>query len=142
MNNFSYDPLTGYLYKNNSVVGFKNKNGYLYYPFQGKSRLVHRIIYYLVYGKYPEKDIDHIDGNRSNNVWTNLREVTRSQNLMNRKSSHDLPKNVYRFKNKFRIKMKINGITENFGYYDDFELASLVAREVQNKYHGEYARKV
>ena len=44
--------------------------------------LAHRVIWKLMTGEEP-KEIDHIDGNRSNNKWQNLRSVTASDNRRN-----------------------------------------------------------
>src|SRR3990167_3120706 len=43
----------------------------------------HRLAWLYVYGFWPPADIDHINGNRSDNRIVNLRSVTRSQNLQN-----------------------------------------------------------
>lgn len=58
-------------------------HGYLQYTVKNKTYDVHRLIFLYVTGKFPENDIDHIDGNRINNKWDNLREVTRAINLRN-----------------------------------------------------------
>ena len=42
----------------------------------------HRIAFIYMTGYCP-KEVDHIDGNRKNNAWKNLREVTRSENNKN-----------------------------------------------------------
>jgi len=36
-------------------------------------------------GTWPQNEIDHIDGNKSNNRFRNLRDVTRSANNQNRR---------------------------------------------------------
>ena len=38
-------------------------------------------------GEWPEADIDHADGDRSNNSWRNLRQATRQQNNRNRRDT-------------------------------------------------------
>ncbi len=44
----------------------------------------HRIAWAMMTGRWPKYDIDHEDTNRSNNVWSNLREANHSQNQWNR----------------------------------------------------------
>jgi hypothetical protein len=50
-----------------------------------KSKVATHVIYYMLSGRWPKPDhvIDHIDGNPSNNVFTNLRECTVQQNMFN-----------------------------------------------------------
>lgn len=43
----------------------------------------HRVIFAIVHGYWPEHDVDHIDGDRSNNRIENLRAVTRTGNRRN-----------------------------------------------------------
>lgn len=48
-----------------------------------KSRLAHRLAFFLMEGSWPAGVIDHIDGDKLNNRWVNLRHVTIEQNLAN-----------------------------------------------------------
>lgn len=59
--------------------------GYLKVNFDGKVRLVHRLIWALVYGDEPVGMIDHIDGNRANNRIENLRCCDNRTNMQNLK---------------------------------------------------------
>ena len=45
----------------------------------------HRMAFFIKEGRWPDQ-IDHIDGNQQNNKWSNLREATKSQNMMNTKT--------------------------------------------------------
>lgn len=65
------------------VAGSNMNNGYRQVKIGGSTYLVHRVIWAIVYGVWPEKSIDHIDGNRHNNAVSNLRLVTASQNMQN-----------------------------------------------------------
>jgi len=57
-------------------------DGYCYIHFNYRTELAHRIAYKIMTGVDPV-EIDHIDRNRSNNKWSNLREGSRSSNLRN-----------------------------------------------------------
>ncbi len=88
----SYDPATG-LFKwiktlsnraqAGNVAGCYRKDGYLVIRFDGKLYLGHRLAWLLVTGNWPKQEIDHKDGNPSNNKWGNLREATHSENITN-----------------------------------------------------------
>lgn len=49
-----------------------------------KGYLAHRVIWATVVGEWPKEEIDHEDGNPSNNRWTNLRAVPHIENMRNR----------------------------------------------------------
>lgn len=59
-------------YKNGSILG---KCGYR----------AHRVAWAIYFGEWPSFHVDHINGDRSDNRIANLREVTVSQNQMNRR---------------------------------------------------------
>lgn len=43
----------------------------------------HRLAFLYMMGRWPSPEVDHIDLERSNNKWNNLREANRSQNIFN-----------------------------------------------------------
>jgi hypothetical protein len=90
----SYDPETGVLTwrvrrggtaSAGSVAGCRNKDGYLVFSLCNRIQYAHRVAWLLTHGAWPDGDIDHRDGNRSNNALANLRDVTRRVNLENRR---------------------------------------------------------
>lgn len=60
-----------------------NGCGYKRSQIQGKWYLAHRIIWVLQTGREPIEEIDHINHDRSDNRWGNLRTATRSGNMSN-----------------------------------------------------------
>ena len=62
--------------------------GYIKISIHERGHFAHRLAWLVMTGSFPEGDIDHIDGNRSNNRWANLREASASQNLMNMHTSN------------------------------------------------------
>lgn len=90
---FRYDPATGELswreracntVRADRKAGSAHSSGYLTVCVGYVSYLVHRVIWKLVTGEDPEF-IDHIDGDKRNNRWSNLRCVSKSQNARNAK---------------------------------------------------------
>lgn len=68
----------------NKIVDSTRRNGYLRFCAHGHFYSVHRIIYETYIGPIEKgMDIDHIDGNRSNNNIANLRLVSHSENMKN-----------------------------------------------------------
>lgn len=79
-----YNPENGIIYMNNKSVNTSLSNGYEYVQINGCSLKVHRLAFFIMMGYWP-KCVDHIDGNRSNNVWSNLRESDVRKNGLNYK---------------------------------------------------------
>ncbi len=61
-------------------------DGYRRIKIDKKEFKAHRVCWALYYGEWPTKYLDHIDGNRSNNIISNLREVDSRGNNSNRVS--------------------------------------------------------
>jgi len=57
-------------------------DGYKIGGFNNKVMLAHRVIFAIMTGQWP-KQVDHINGVRHDNRWTNLREATNRQNGRN-----------------------------------------------------------
>lgn len=127
-------------------VGTTPKHNYAQTYLDGKNYRVHRLIFLYHYGYFPA-EIDHIDGDVTNNRIENLRSVTRQQNQYNtklQKNNLSTAKNVSWFKqtNKWKVQMRINKVKTHLGYFDSLELAELVATEARAKFHKNFARNI
>jgi len=88
---FSYNPESGKLswavnrgkIKIGAEIKCKNHAGYLVVRVDNVLLRAHRIIWAMNTGSWPEYEIDHINGNRSDNRLINLRQATRGQNMKN-----------------------------------------------------------
>lgn len=57
--------------------------GYVSINVKGEIYRAHRLAWLYMTGAWPDGDIDHIDRNRSNNRWSNLRACTPEENAQN-----------------------------------------------------------
>lgn len=87
-----YNPETGLFtrrqsrggYLEGSVMGTKGSYyGYCHICIDRVVYKAHRLAFLFMTGRWPEGEIDHINGNRMDNTWNNLRETDRSSNARN-----------------------------------------------------------
>ena len=69
--------------KKGDIPGSDTDRGYCRVKIDGKSYFTHVLIFLWNHGYLPEKGIDHIDRDKSNNEITNLREVGQVCNMRN-----------------------------------------------------------
>lgn len=94
LSSLRYDPTTGVFTwekcrsnrsKNRPHAGSICYYGYRVIGICGKHLPAHRVAWFMVAGSWPTHEIDHINGKRDDNRWSNLREASHSQNAHNAK---------------------------------------------------------
>ena len=124
------------------IVGSLNSNGYLVASVKSKIYRIHRLIFMYHYGFMP-KQIDHINGVRSDNRIENLREATLNQNNQNRRATAQSGvKGVYWHKqiNRWIASICINKKNIHLGSFLHKDDAAQVAISARKTIHGEFAR--
>lgn len=134
-----YNPLTGLFYDNNCVLLSKPTKREVRVYVDGKQYEASRLAWLYMTGKNPINEIDHIDGNRFNNEWSNLREATRQQNSQNRhgpqKNSSTKVLGVFKSGKKFKAQIVHNKQSFYLGTYKTKEEAYKVYLAVKISLH-------
>lgn len=117
------------------VDGYRNVN------FRFGAISCHRIIFLMHHGYIPE-EIDHINGDKSDNRIENLRACSRSQNMANTRPRGNKTgfRGVFENRKRFAAKIQINGKKKYLGNFETPEEAHEVYCLAAIMIHGEYAR--
>lgn len=133
LDRFDYNPTTGVFKRKATGHVYQTSNtksGYIHLDCKGKTYTVHRLIWCMQTGEFPKGVIDHIDGNRLNNKWSNLRDVTHSENLHNRPKSKNNSSGIKGVsfdpkRGDWRGEVMINYVTHRTARYSTREKAEL-----------------
>lgn len=163
LHHYHYNPVTG-VFKRiveydswcnpmscDKVITAFNNRGYYWDRLFNLNFLAHRLIWLYMTGEHPANEVDHINGNRKDNRWCNLRAVTAFENSRNqgerkdntsgcrgvtyRKSGRGLKRWVARISHK--------GTRYLLGYFETFEEAVNVRKqaEIELGYHENHAKR-
>lgn len=128
------------------TAGTPNGNGYLRIRIFRVLYHAHRLAWLYVYGEFSKLNIDHINGNKSDNRIENLRESTMAQNLKNFGKPRDNKsgfKGVHfdKARNKWLAQARLNGKSFHLGRYDSAIDASHAYNEFAKRHHGEFLHR-
>ena len=71
------------------VAGSVDGNGYLLIQYKGIKYKTHRLAFLYMNGEWPENEVDHINHNKIDNRWNNLRLADRTKNNRNASQRKD-----------------------------------------------------
>lgn len=149
----SYDPHTGvFLWraptgrraKKGSIAGSRSDQGYVYIRIHRRLFRAHRLAFLYMEGALPETFVDHINGDKSDNRWVNLRKASLTENNRNNRNR---PMGESGYRGVCRRpggSTWIAGITVNrkrihLGSFATKEQAAQAYRDAAEKYHKEFS---
>lgn len=141
-----YNPLTGEVtwkvgrrgIRAGSRAGSLQTAGYWQVCIEGRKYLVHRIIWMMMTGSWPEQLVDHKNGIRTDNRWSNLRASTPSLNQQNRTKAGGragLMGVTTISEKKFRATISVRGRDIHLGMFDTKEEAHSAYLAAKQIYH-------
>lgn len=104
----------------------------------------HRVAWLHHTGEWPGNEIDHIDGDPTNNRISNLRECTSAQNKMNKVVQRNNKlgiKGVFfnKERNKYTAKIKASGKHIHLGHFANVEAAKAAYDMAEKLYFGDFS---
>jgi hypothetical protein len=126
--------------------GTPNKFGYLTIAIGRLAYFTQRLAFLYMEGRWPKEEVDHIDGDRANNRWPNLREATRSQNKYNtglRGHNTSGFRGVYHHRDGGWVaRIKTGEKRVSLGYFPTPEEASHAYETAAQQAFGDYYRRL
>lgn len=149
-----YDAETGNItwltYRNSNarpgtIAGSRSKStGYRDIDFLGRAYKAHRIAWLLQTGAWPSAFVDHINGDRDDNRWSNLRASTVEQNNHNVDDRVDNTSGIkgvhwHAHSKKWRAEIQCHRKKRYLGCYQNISEAAEVVQLAREMLHGEFA---
>lgn len=128
-----------------AIAGVIQPHGYRRISVDGKSYYAARLAIFWITGSWPRQIVDHMNGVRNDDRWSNIREATQSQNLANKRrqiNNKAKLKGVCLDKRTRRYVAQISFNRHNIflGRFDTKEEAHAAYVTAARKYFGRFAR--
>lgn len=126
-----------------SIAGCKS-SAYIEISYNKEKYQAHRLAWFYMTGQWPEVHIDHINRDKQDNRFCNLRQATNSQNKANvqkviQTSNTSKYKGVYFDRGRYRVRIYLNARPLNLGRFKD-EIDAAKAYDVKAlELFGEFA---
>jgi len=128
-----------------SIAGTIFSGGYLGIRVDGRAYKAHRLAFLWMNGVFPSDQVDHRNGVRDDNRWSNLREVTQAENQQNigtarrhNRSSGLL--GAWRHRDKWRSKIWFGGKQIHVGSFSTAEEAHAAYLKAKDELHPTHSR--
>ena len=146
---FHYEPKTGLFINKTTrnprapigqLAGYTNTIGYVVIQVNSRKIHAHRLAWFYMTGEWPSHQIDHINRNRSDNRFCNLRPVTSAENMQNttdRTNNTSGHRGVtwHKQRQKWQAQISVNNKHKYLGLFDNLEDAIAARTNAVNQFH-------
>lgn len=116
--------------------------GYIFVGIRGELHPAHRLVWLMKTGKWPTATVDHIDRDRANNRWSNLRLASphdQQGNLPIRKNNKSGVRGVFWNRGKWLARISTTaGRKIHVGYFSDIAEAKAAYDKAASQHFGEF----
>ena len=120
-------------------AGSKTKDGYWRIGIVGQQFKAHRLAWLYVTGEWPDNQIDHINGIKTDNRFCNLRVVTPAGNMHNRRKAHKGNASgflgVSSHHGRWKAEIRVGGKLQHIGYFSDAATAGAAYVKAKRELH-------
>lgn len=148
-----YDPITGKLFWKMTRGGVSigeeagwvdESSGYKRISIYGATKYAHVVAWELFHGEIPNGQVDHINGDKTDNRIANLRECSPAQNAQNRKNRVDNKSGVKgaswnASRRKWCARVTVNKKVFFLGFFSNITDAEKEIAKFRDRHHGEFA---
>lgn len=143
----SYDPSTGQFMKASGggrASQYRMKHGHVVVCLSYGRYSGHRLAWLIHYGEWPSGDVDHINGDPTDNRIQNLRSVSHAVNLQNQRAPHRNNRGGFlgayfdstrARPKKWKAQLSVSGRTKSIGWFLTGEEAHAAYVEAKRKLH-------
>ena len=124
-----------------SVAGYKTGSIF------NRNYYAHRVAWAIIHGSWPECEIDHINGDPSDNRLSNIRSASRAQNERNKgfrknNTSGFQGVSLHSQMNKWVASITVDRVQKYLGVFDTAAEAHEAYRSAAKQFHQEYVREL
>lgn len=134
--------------KQGNKAGNLDPSGYIRISVNSKNYTAHRLAFLYMTGNFPLNHTDHINHNRSDNRWINLRLVTQKENNRNlaKRSDNTSGTSGVSFSNKnnkWIVRIKVENCYKSFGAFPTIEEAISIRNQIMSLhgYHSNHGKE-
>lgn len=139
-----YDPETGtFARRDGKPLSIGYPQGYVRLRFPDGEFVAHRLAFLYMLGVIPEQ-VDHINGDKADNRWKNLRAADNSSNVANtprRSTNRSGYRGVYQSDTgRWRAEITCRGVKHRLGTFESPDLAHAAYQAAAKEMFGEFTR--